>query len=126
MGNDIFDAIAGAPGTYLSIGMNGELNWGFSLNLYTSVASIGSTGALPLNLTGYTYLIQNLGAYSVASGFLADYLSAEQENAQLTAQLPAGASNDIYTIVATLAATDRNLGQEPQPQQNYFWDAVGN
>ncbi len=34
MGNDIFDAISGEPGTYLRLDMYGNLNFGFSIDLW--------------------------------------------------------------------------------------------
>ena len=40
MGNNIFDAIAGAPGTYLNIDMYGNVGWGFSLDLYRATVNL--------------------------------------------------------------------------------------
>jgi hypothetical protein len=46
MGLEIFDAIAGAPGTYLVTDMYGNTSFGFSVDLYKFVADAsGAAGA---------------------------------------------------------------------------------
>ena len=39
-GNDIFDALSGAPGTYLTLDMFGNLNWAFSYALYSATYNV--------------------------------------------------------------------------------------
>lgn len=45
MGNDIFDALSGAPGTYFNLD-NGSINWGFSIDKwYADWAAIDAAAA---------------------------------------------------------------------------------
>lgn len=103
MGNNIFDAIVGQPGTYLSLDMYGNLSWGFSIDLYNQTWNFidreRSTKGLtvlasnnphiqytipPLypEMTGYQVLVHDFGTGSLISGFIPDLLAAVQNQLQ--------------------------------------------
>ena len=83
-GNDIFDAIAGAPGTYISYNMYGQLSFGFSIDLWMATenfidaantrTTFWKTG--PVATTGYEVIAHDYGANSTTSGFIPELLSA--------------------------------------------------
>jgi hypothetical protein len=122
MGLEIFDAIAGVAGTYLHFDIYGNMSFGFSTELYAYAANQGPGAATK---SGWTYLIQDSVAGPSATGFVADAMALQQQNAQLAAQLPPGASNDMLASVGVLLRLDIQNGQPQQPMQNYFWQAVG-
>jgi RHS repeat-associated protein len=94
MGNDIFDAIAGAPGTYLSVDMYGNLTFGFSLSLYSLTLNeidairqgvedpnstdpphqITDAGEYPWD--GFQVYTKDWGTYTDASGVIPDYVQS--------------------------------------------------
>jgi RHS repeat-associated protein len=103
-GNDIFDAIAGAPGTYVSADMYGNLSFGFSVPLYSltfneidairqSVENPNSTvpphditDAGPYPFSGFQVYTKDWGTYTETSGIIPDYLQALGTVSYLTAQ----------------------------------------
>ncbi len=101
MGNDIFDAIIGTPGTYLEFDMYGNMDFGFSIDLWATTMNIMdsmrqtlnqpqpfggvSSGAVPS--AGYQVVIWNDGVFSTASGFVPDLINLEQYQRWLNAAL---------------------------------------
>jgi RHS repeat-associated protein len=107
LGNDIFDAISGEPGTYLSQDMYGNVNFGFSLDFYQFVAGMEGLGR-----SGWTYFLQDLGSDTIASGFLADKIaSAEHEN-WLNANFP-GSVDAIRSGINAQVTAMLNGGANP-------------
>jgi RHS repeat-associated protein len=107
-GNNIFDAISGSPGTYLSYDMYGNMSFGFSIDLWrqtNGVIAIGrqineAEGYDPAEIptTGYTVVQRDLGtpdinAQYAMSGLVPDLQRVEEERRWLVAQLPAGYQN---------------------------------
>jgi RHS repeat-associated protein len=104
-GNDIFDAISGAPGAYLTQDMYGNMGFGFSIDLWrqtNSVIDVGrqisvAEGYDPAQIptTGYTVVERDLGTPDIntqyaASGLVPDIQRVEEERRWLVAQLPTG------------------------------------
>ena len=94
LGNDIFDAIAGTPGTYLQQNMYGDLSFGWDYSLYSltmnEVDALNS-GLSPAGFlsspdisghvsstTGWNVFVEDLGTGATTSGVLPDLLSAYQ------------------------------------------------
>jgi hypothetical protein len=91
-GNDIFDAISGAPGTYLSLDMYGNLGFGFSTTLWqqtyalvemlTQPKALSDPGVGYIQttqidfLTGLTTYVKDFGTYSETSGVIPEYFTA--------------------------------------------------
>ena len=97
MGNDIFDAITGTPGTYLSLNMYGQMSFGFSEQLWAETWNFIDQATLTLgnlsisstpSTTGYQVLIQNFGTGDQTSGFIPDLISAMQEGLQAAGPAP--------------------------------------
>ncbi len=86
-GNDIFDAIAGAPGTYLSIDMYGNVGFGFSVDLWQHTwnfidaadAQNRRYGLGPVATSGYQVQLRDLGADSLTSGLIPELIAAAAE-----------------------------------------------
>jgi RHS repeat-associated protein len=102
-GHNIFDASSGAPGTYLTLDAHGRLGFGFSEDLYRStlnyidtINSLGIRGCasapppyddtaracttLALQYSsGYQVFVQQVGAFTLASGFIVDLESAQAD-----------------------------------------------
>jgi hypothetical protein len=84
-GNNIFDAVRGEPGTYLTLDMYGRLSWGFSTNLYQAtwrfidlIRITGGAYHFAAATSGYQVYIEKLGAMTVAAGFIPEYVAAQQ------------------------------------------------
>jgi len=94
-GNDIFDAISGAPGTYLTYGTHGNLGFGFSDELWSETWNLIDSeraafarsdldaGLVPTS--GYQVVYRDYGVFVRASGLVPDYESLAQERRQLAA-----------------------------------------
>ncbi|MFY9531631.1 MAG: RHS repeat-associated core domain-containing protein [Candidatus Acidiferrales bacterium] len=106
-GNDIFDAIAGAPGTYMAVDMYGNKSWGFSLDLYEFVAGQGGLG-----VSGWTYVTRDLGSETIASGFLADKIASAEQANWLNANFP-GSVDEIRSYINTAVGALLNGGANP-------------
>jgi RHS repeat-associated protein len=81
-GNDIFDAIAGAPGTYLAVDTRGNLGFGFSEELWSQTWGFIDTareqGFANVATSGYGVYQLWVGAQSAAFGSMADAVAASQ------------------------------------------------
>ena len=97
LGNDIFDAVTGTPGTYLSLNMYGQMSFGFSEQLWAETWNFIDQATLTLgnlsisstpSTTGYQVLIQNFGTGDQTSGFIPDLISAMQEGLQAAGPAP--------------------------------------
>lgn len=85
-GNDIFDAISGAPGTYLAYDIYGNIGFQFSPELWTATLNmidsardpeIARGNALaPYPTSGFQMVVRDLGWTSEAMGLLPDYTAA--------------------------------------------------
>jgi YD repeat-containing protein len=93
-GYDIFDAIDGEPGTYLSTNFYGQLGFGFSEELWSATenfidvsiagASEGVVFAPPTGAFGVT--VQDLGTETVVQGIIPDILAAQEAQANIANQ----------------------------------------
>lgn len=85
-GNDIFDAVSGAPGTYLTYDIHGNIGFQFSPELWTATLNmvdsvrnpeIAHGAALaPYPTSGFQMVVRDLGWSSEAVGLLTDYTTA--------------------------------------------------
>jgi hypothetical protein len=101
MGNEVFDAIGGLPGTFLSLDQYGNLSFGWSYSLYSATMNeidslnYGLSNGPPLrgtNLppdvkgqvayTEYVVFIYDLPTMTVVSGVIPDLISATYNLAQ--------------------------------------------
>jgi RHS repeat-associated protein len=104
LGYDIFDAIAGAPGTFLYTDMYGNINFGFSISLYQATEAYidaqnqatqtynsgsGKTGVI-LTGTGFQVNIQNLGVDTIVTGLIPELAAANYQGVvdQSVANMP--------------------------------------
>lgn len=112
-GNDIFDAISGAPGTYLTLDSHGNMGFGFSSTLWgqtqnlidserSGINSLNAQFNLGLNpglipTTGYVVVSQSTGMPGeyLTSGVVPDLNAAAAAQQQLVAMLP-GPFQAIY------------------------------
>ena len=100
MGNDIFDAIGGVPGTYLTMNMFGQLGFGVSIDIwkatYNAIDNVPSVVSGPIltagtgpsafigtsnvNVaqSGWVVLLTDLGTGTTASGILPDAIALSQ------------------------------------------------
>jgi RHS repeat-associated protein len=116
-GTDIFDALRGVPGTYISYDIHGNMSSGFSPDLYKFIGGIA--GVDGLSVDGWTYTIQDLGADKIASGFLADTIAHMEEAAWLNANYPGSVdqiTSDINHALATLARLGLNMNSIYMPK----------
>ncbi len=75
-GNDIFDAITGQPGTYLSRDMYGNLSWGFSIPAwYSAIATLEQQHIAASRGAYYAQLGATVGALQ-AAGVSSDKIQA--------------------------------------------------
>jgi RHS repeat-associated protein len=131
-GNNIFDAIMGAPGTYLTLDMYGNLGWGFSIDLWKQTwAVIDNERAMVAQMnpplgngyyvgifdpskvptTGYTVLYQDFGTPDInsqysATGIVPDLIRSGQEFVQLGAMLPASYQQRWHNLVGAWGPPD--------------------
>jgi RHS repeat-associated protein len=112
-GNTFFDALAGAPGTYVYTNMFNQTSFGFSEDLWSSTLNLIDSwrdpavkpdqrpplGAYPW--TGWTTSIQTLGGEEEVSGILADLSQAEARASELGAQV-ASLENALKPVPASL------------------------
>jgi RHS repeat-associated protein len=119
-GNDIFDAIAGASGTFLSLNMYGQLSFGFSIELYQTTlqlvdalnASLKSGPPCPgcvifvgnvavmfppgdfqfSTSSGWQVTQMNLGTDTLTSGVLPDLANALDYGTWLSSAFPPGSA----------------------------------
>jgi len=125
-GMDIFDALAGAAGTYTYYDIYGNLSWGFSQELYQFVASSDCQGYNCLAMTGWNYDVHDFGSASIASGFLADKIAAAEEAAWLNAVFP-GSIDTItsYIRVNILMALNQRLNPlDPKIRDQILGNAI--
>jgi RHS repeat-associated protein len=104
-GNDIFDALAGAPGTYTRTDIHGNLSWGFSPDLWATTVDwidqataqlkndlAKSTGSDPSQIQvtwgGFQVDIQDLGTGQTISGFIPEKIALESAFQNVVAGLP--------------------------------------
>ena len=89
-GYDIFDAIAGAPGTYVTHDAFGRLGFGFSEDLYfttlnfidSGTSLLANTSVSVRNGNGFQVYVQNYGYDGRVSGFVPDFVSAQMQGLQ--------------------------------------------
>jgi RHS repeat-associated protein len=109
-GYGFFDAIAGAPGTYVHEDIFGNVTWGFSYDLYAVTQNIIDAERTKLKsagmnvqfvpTTGFQVWINDYGTFTVVSGIVPE-------------------------LAAGVADRDRLLAQIPQAYLDYFVDLVG-
>ena len=96
-GYDIFDAIMGEPGTYLTVNIYGQIGFGFSEDLWVqaenflteSNANLQSVSASLAAGSGdklqwdpnppLTVFVEDFGIYAITSGLLSEYLKKESD-----------------------------------------------
>jgi hypothetical protein len=104
-GNDIYDAISGAPGTYVTIDSQGNVGFGFSSTLWAQTENLidGTVSAATNNpkfgvdpdevptTSGYEVVQQDFGpAGSTISGVVPDVVNLISQQQQFAAMLPSG------------------------------------
>jgi hypothetical protein len=136
-GNNIFDAIAGVPGTYLSYDSHGNLSFGFSIDLYQYTMNtidrirsgaeqpgsalsqqIGSLGPYPSS--GFQTTISDYGVYSIASGIIPEYIQAAANLSELTLEAQPYLNGSILVCANGLCRP----GQLPDTLANELESAV--
>ena len=117
LGNDIFDAIAGAPGTYLSLNMYGQMSFGFSERLWSATQNFLDQNPSLRGSAGLQVLAQDLGAQQVTSGLVPEYLSLAQERSQVLTAMPQRFADDM-------AVAQDNLVQAGVDSQNAGMQAL--
>jgi len=101
MGNDIFDAISGAPGTYLSFDPHGNMSFGFSSDLWGETQNYIDTTREQANpliadlvpTTGYVVVEQDLGTGVETTGLIPDIEALAQARLQVANMMGYG---DVY------------------------------
>jgi RHS repeat-associated protein len=139
MGNDIFDAIAGEPGTYIYVDMYGNLSFGFSVDLWQATFTFidqtrtrlahSPESPKPADID-YQVYIRNSGSDIVISGFIPDLLAASQEGWQAAGKQP-NAPEDLNAalkffleqiIVESAANIDEPFGAALRDMYMFFPD----
>jgi RHS repeat-associated protein len=100
-GYDIFDALEGSPGTYLTVDMYGNIGFGFSVPLWETTWGVieGAQSAslsnklfsvsYPINTSsGFMVFVQDIGIWTDVSGAIPEYLAAVQGLSDLSQQNP--------------------------------------
>ncbi len=114
LGYTVFDAIAGVPGTFLNVDVNGQISFGFSVDLYLGTLNIidgvrsgvinPNSSGLPHDITeagpypwdGFQVYVHQFGNYTTMSGLIPDYVQTQDALASAMAyatQKLAGATN---------------------------------
>ena len=104
-GNNIFDAVSGAPGTFLTLNMHGQQGFGFSEDLWSRTLSVidalrgivENPGTRPSSpditdpgqypTSGFQVYFQNVGPYTTASGVLPDYVQSALQLSSLSREI---------------------------------------
>jgi RHS repeat-associated protein len=128
MGNDIFDALNGQPGTFLYIDMYGNMGFGFDVGLWEATYGLidalrsGENVAKPwvagvpnsqdtvipgmvsvsydVPATGWVVTVQNLGTGTVVSGYLQDLIKLNQNAQWVLNNLPDDVKAEVQQAVA--------------------------
>jgi hypothetical protein len=125
-GNDIFDAIAGMPGTYLSYDMYGNLSFGLSPTLWAQTLNYIDTTAqnnpilsfmIPTN--GYVVTLQDFGTGVGTSGLIPDMEALAEERQQLANM--AGVGQYYAEYLANFGVSPENPGLQNQYFQNTMY-----
>ncbi len=117
-GYEIFDAISGQPGAYLSLDMYGNMSFGFSLDLYQFIANL--PGVHGLSVSGWTYLVRDLGPVTTASGFLADKIASAEVANWLNANYP----GSVDQITSNLNQTLKDFANSGLNMANIFMPKI--
>jgi RHS repeat-associated protein len=110
-GNDIFDAIAGAPGTYLHSDIYGNMTFGFSLDLYFETQNFLDQNQYLRGSPGLQIFVQDLGTEQVTSGLVPEYISLMQERSQVLAEMPKRFADDMAAEQNELIAAGMDPGR---------------
>jgi RHS repeat-associated protein len=129
-GNDIFDAIAASPGTYLFFGIYGNLTFGFSLDLYFETQNFLDQNPSLRGNPGLQVVIQDLGTEQLTSGLVPEYVALMQERSQVLGSMPDRFAQDMSAEQGQLvkAGMDPNiaamqaLGFEINQMHTFFSD----
>lgn len=115
MGNDIFDAIAGTPGTYISYDFYGNMSWGVDIGLWqTTMATVdpiitnfhNDLGTdLPRPLDGFQVVIRDWGWTTEISGIIPDDIKLHQDLARAALTLQQVQQNGTPAEVAAAQET---------------------
>jgi RHS repeat-associated protein len=95
MGNDIFDALAGSPGTYLYLDIYGNMTFGFSLDLYFQTQNFLDQNQFLRGSPGLQVFVQDLGTEQLTSGLVPEYLALQQEKLTTLGQMPTQFASDL-------------------------------
>jgi RHS repeat-associated protein len=142
-GNTIFDAVRGAPGTYVTFDIYGNIGYGFSDQLwnatlnYIDMANVATHrwGSGPVPTAGYTVLIQSFGVDTVTSGFIPDLLLAAAQGSNAAGSPPTppatmSAAWELYHLLMQgQPSTDAPLAFQLMlaiyPDVNQYYNDVG-
>jgi RHS repeat-associated protein len=126
-GNDIFDAVSGAPGTYLTLDMYGNVGFGFSVDLWQQTENYIDTTrqnnqalAFLVPTSGYVVVERNLGTGVETSGLIPDMEAMAQERLQLANMV--GAGGYYLDYLAKYGFSPEN----PIGQNYVFWQTMLN
>jgi RHS repeat-associated protein len=112
MGYSVFDAVAGAPGTYIHYDIYGNMTWGWSYDLYNAVVSQYGNSIT----SGWNYVLSD--AFG-ASGYFADYLANLANQRWILANMPGSLLIQMSTAISVNLGP---LGQDPgQAIRNGVW-----
>jgi RHS repeat-associated protein len=145
-GNDIFDAISGAPGTYLTMDMYGNVGFGFSPELWGQTwnaidAERNAVAALDVSVwrhdhfwlglnpydeptNGYVVLQRDLGTPDInaqysTTGLIPDLQNIAQESAQLGAMVPSDLQQQYRSRLGAWGPVDGPLNFASFMAYNY-------
>jgi hypothetical protein len=89
-GNNIFDAVRGAPGTYLTLDYRGHLGFGFDESLWSvthnfidNAKAKTPPGVLFDPGAAFQVIVQDFGASDTVEGLIPDLIAAQTEEARL-------------------------------------------
>ena len=94
-GYTIFDAIRGAPGTYVQFGMHGQLGFGFSSDLWSTTQNFLDANPYLAGSSALQVVVENFGVDQVTSGLVPEYVAVIQERARTVGAMPGPFAQDL-------------------------------
>lgn len=120
-GYDVFDAIAGAPGTYVSYDTHGQMSYGFSRDLYLQTMSLIDyaraypfSGGVPQSVngsTGYNVTVLDLGTDVVTSGPLPDLIKAFSDMRYVFSDMPT-LYQEMYNTEVRIGVSQKSAAKD--------------
>lgn len=125
-GNDLLDAIAGQPGTYLTVNMYGQLGFGFSSTLWAqtegyldmTISKLESSGQEFEQNPVLTVIRRDLGALSTETGLVPEWNALQAEQGRILKLFPKEAWRSFDKLL--------RAGAPPALAFNYILFKYGN